>query len=143
MILPDTNLLLYAVNRDSPDHEQALAWWRKTLESDIPVRLATGVIFAFVRLASHRRVFAHPLTPGEAFDYIENWLEFPSVEIAENISDDVIVVRKLLEDAGTGGNLVSDAQIAAIATRLDACIYSADDDFDRFPGIRWQNPLGN
>ncbi|NBB81486.1 MAG: PIN domain-containing protein [Verrucomicrobia bacterium] len=141
MILPDANLLLYAVNRDSPDHEAALTWWRNTLESGEPVRLTSGVVFAFVRLATNRKVFTHPLTPAEAFDHVENWLEFPSVELAESLPEDLPVIRQLLEAAGTGGNLVSDAQIAAVAKRLEACVYSADDDFDRFPEIRWQNPL--
>jgi toxin-antitoxin system PIN domain toxin len=141
MILPDANLLLYSVNQDSPDHASARAWWQSTLESDTPVRLATGVVFAFIRLATNRRVFANPLTPSEAFDYVENWLEFPSVELAESLPEDLPVVRKLLEAAGTGGNLVSDAQIAALAQRLEACVHSADLDFDRFPGIRWHNPL--
>jgi len=143
MILPDANLLLYAVNRDSHDHEPAFAWWRKTLEGGAPVRLTSGVVFAFVRLATNRKVFTHPLTPAEAFDHVENWLKFPSVELAENLPEDLPVIRQLLEAAGTGGNLVSDAQIAAVAQRLGACVYSTDNDFDRFPGIRWHNPLAD
>jgi len=55
--------------------------------------------------------------------------------------EDLRVVERLLTAAGTGGNLVSDAQIAAAALRLKACIQSTDTDFDRFPGITLSNPL--
>jgi toxin-antitoxin system PIN domain toxin len=111
------------------------------LESGVPVRLTQGVAFAFVRLSTNRRVFAHPLTASEAFDYLENWLDIPSVEIASSLPTDLPVARRLLEAAGTAANLISDAQIAAVAQRLGAIVHTADTDFGRSPGIEWTNPL--
>lgn len=142
MILPDANLLLYSVNKDSPDHEAAFSWWKKTLESRVPVRIAYGVAFAFLRLSTNRRVFTQPLTVSEAFAYLNNWLTFPSVALVNPQPEDFPVIAKWLEAAGTGGNLVSDAQTAAIAHRLKGRVYSADSDFARFRGIDWHNPLG-
>jgi toxin-antitoxin system PIN domain toxin len=141
MILPDANLLLYAVNTDSPDHRAAFEWWKQLLESAAPVGLYEGVVFAFVRLTTSRRVFSQPLTVEEAFAFIWNWLSYRNVEWVESDQEDLLVVERLLRSAGTGGNLVSDAQIAAVAIRLKARIHSADSDFDRFPEIDWQNPL--
>lgn len=141
MILPDANLLLYAVNTDSPDHSTAFEWWKTLLESDAAVGLYTGVVFAFVRLSTNRRVFSQPLTVEEAFAYLQNWLAHPSVELVDTELEDLLVAERLLTVAGTGGNLVSDAQIAAAALRLKASIHSADSDFDRFPEIDWHNPL--
>jgi predicted nucleic acid-binding protein len=37
--------------------------------------------------------------------------------------------------------LVTDAQIAAVAQRVQGTVYSADADFGRFEGLRWKNPL--
>lgn len=141
MVLPDANLLLYAVNTDSPDHAKALAWWKTLLESGAPIGLYTGVVFAFVRLSTNRRVFSHPLTVEEAFAYLKNWLDFPCVELIDAELEDLAMTEELLRTAGTGGNLVSDAQIAAAAIRLAAEIHSADADFDRFPSAKWMNPL--
>lgn len=141
MILPDANLLLYAVNTDSPDHTAAFDWWKSLLESDAAVGLYTGVAFAFVRLSTNRRVFSQPLTVEEAFAYLRNWLAHPSVELVEAELEDLLAAERLLTVAGTGGNLVSDAQIAAAALRLKASIHSADTDFDRFSEIDWHNPL--
>jgi len=47
----------------------------------------------------------------------------------------------LLVSAGTAGNLTTDAQIAAVALRLDAEVQTADLDFGRFPRVRFVNPL--
>lgn len=50
-------------------------------------------------------------------------------------------VLKLLETLGTAGNLVSDAQMAALALECDAVLHTGDSDFMRFRGLRWFNPL--
>lgn len=141
MILPDANLLLYAVNTDSIDHRKALKWWQDLLESGAAVGLYAGVVFAFVRLATNRRVFSQPLTTKEAFAYLHNWLEFPAVSLVDAELEDIITVEALLTAAGTAANLVSDAQIAAAALRLNGTVHSADADFGRFPKLKWVNPL--
>jgi hypothetical protein len=141
MILPDANLLLYSVNTDSPDHEAAFGWWKDLLHSSSPIGLYSGVAFAFVRLSTNRRVFTHPLTVDKAFAYINNWICFSSVNWVDAEIGDLKVVESLLQAAGTGGNLVSDAQIAAAAIRLNGTVHGADADFGRFSGVKWFNPL--
>lgn len=56
---------------------------------------------------------------------------------------DVERALELLQGAGTGGNLTTDAQIAAIALRHRAIIHTADTDYARFPDVSWKNPLPN
>jgi toxin-antitoxin system PIN domain toxin len=141
MILPDANLLLYAVNKDSMDHEKAYRWWGDLLQSDAPVGLYTGVVFAFVRLSTNRRAFSHPLNVEEAFAYLNNWLSFPTVQLIDAEFEDISVAERLLKGAGAGGNLVSDAQIAAAAIRLKGIVHTADADFARFNGVKWFNPI--
>ena len=55
---------------------------------------------------------------------------------------DVMRAMELLRSAGTGGDLTMDAQIAAMALRLDATVHTAETDFKRFEGVRLYNPLG-
>lgn len=141
MILPDANLLLHALNVDSTHHAASRKWWKGLLEGDKEVGLCSVVIFAFVRISTHRAAFPHPLSVEAAFDHVENWLSFPSVFWIDTVKEDLGVARRLLKAAGTGGNLVTDAQIAAISLRLGATIHTADTDFGRFPKIRWKNPL--
>ena len=141
MILPDANLLLYTVNTDSIDPDKAFTWWQDLLESGAAVGLYTGVVFAFVRLSTNRRVFTQPLSSQEAFAYVNNWLDFASVSLIDADIEDLATVEQLLNHAGTAANLVSDAQIAAAALRLNATVHSADTDFERFPKVKYFNPL--
>jgi toxin-antitoxin system PIN domain toxin len=141
VILPDANLLLHALNSDSANHVASRKWWRDLLEGGKEVGLCSVVVFAFVRISTHRMAFPHPLSVEAAFDHVENWLSFPSVSWIDSIREDIAVARDLLQSAGTGGNLVTDAQIAAIALRRGATIHTADSDFGRFPKVRWKNPL--
>ena len=61
-----------------------------------------------------------PLYPGE-----EHWT----------------ILRSLLADAGTAGNLTTDAHLAALAIEHGAELCSTDSDFARFRAVRWVNPL--
>jgi predicted nucleic acid-binding protein len=47
----------------------------------------------------------------------------------------------LYADLDVTGNLVTDAQLAALAIEHGLVVCSADTDFARFPGLRWENPL--
>ena len=46
----------------------------------------------------------------------------------------------MLRATGRGGNLVNDAHLAALALQYDATVISYDNDFGRFPGVRWERP---
>jgi predicted nucleic acid-binding protein len=50
------------------------------------------------------------------------------------------VLERLLAPTGVAGNLVNDAHLAALAVEHRAEIVSYDNDFSRFPGVRWITP---
>jgi len=141
MILPDANLLLYAYDQSSPFHGRAKKWCEDIMSGPAPVILVPVVIFGFVRMATHTRVFQEPLAVGEAAEIVRVWLARRHVQLHEMLADDVACALHLLESAGTAGNLTTDAQIAAVAIRLDAEVHTADLDFGRFTGVRFNNPL--
>lgn len=141
MIIPDINLLLYAYDSLSPFHAQALAWWQTCLSGTEPVGLPQVVVFGFVRVGTNARVFQHPLTPAEASGHVRAWLGQAVVRLLDNSPDHVERTLALLEAIGTAGNLVTDAQIAAIAIEHGAVLHTADADFARFQGLRWFNPI--
>ena len=62
-------------------------------------------------------------------------------QILESNFDDIQKAFDLLRGAAAGGNLTSDAQLAALSLRYRGVIHSADSDFARFPDIRWHHPL--
>lgn len=141
MILPDANLLLYACDQSSPFHDKAASWCEGVMNGTSPVIFLPTVVFGFVRISTHPRIFSEPLSVAEASAHVRSWLERKQVRLHDMLADDVETVLALLESAGTAGNLTTDAQIAAVALRLDAEVHTADLDFGRFAGVRFCNPL--
>ena len=141
MIIPDVNLLLYAYDSNSPFHPKASAWWESCLSGSEAIGIPHVVIFAFMRISSSPRVFQNPMSVSEAVDHIRSWLKQPQVQVLETGAKHIEQTLQLLEHIGTGGNLVTDAQIAALAIEYDAMLNTTDTDFVRFPNLRWRNPL--
>jgi uncharacterized protein len=141
VILPDVNLLLYAIDETAPRHETARPWLEATLSSPETVAFAWSVLTAFLRLSTHPAVFHAPLAAGQAFDLIDDWLGQPSVVIVHPGDRHHTIMRELLASLGTAGNLVPDAHLAALAITHGATLASSDRDFARFAGLRWIDPL--
>lgn len=141
MILVDANLLIYAIDSDSPPHRAARSWLEETLSGTTRVGLAHVVLLAFVRITTRSGIFRNPLTPEKAFSYVDSWLDQPSVEIVVPGEGHWPVFRNLVLTVGTAGNLTSDAHLAALAIEHGCEVYSTDHDFQRFPGVVHVNPL--
>jgi hypothetical protein len=140
MIIPDVNLLLYASDHQSPFHNEARKWWQATLHGNTQIGFCAPVIFAFVRLATHPKIFLRPLSVEQAFAHVENWIQFPTAQWLVPDDSHLARVKALLLKAGTGGDLVTDAQVAAYSQQYNGTVYSADLDFSRFR-VKWLNPL--
>lgn len=141
MIVPDTNLLIYAINRDAPHHERARAWLEDLLSSAEPVGLPWLVLIAFLRLTTHPRIFETPLATEAALDYVNHWLAQPCARALDPGERHWLILSQLLRKDGTAGNLTNDAHLAALAIEHGACLHTADTDFLRFPDLNVHNPL--
>jgi hypothetical protein len=141
VIVPDVNLLLYAVVSTFPQHKAAHAWWEDTINSTAEVGLASPALFGFIRIATNPRILSPPLTVEGAIGFVSAWLDQPSVSHLVPGPRHLDIAFSLLQEVGTGGNLTTDIQLAALALEYDADMYSNDTDFARFAGLRWCNPL--
>lgn len=141
MILVDANLLIYAVNRDSPHHARARNWWEEILSGSEEVGLTWIVVLAFIRITTRPGILSNPLSPERAVAYIEEWLAQPYVNLTNGGEKQWQIFRNLQLEVGTAGNLTSDTMLASIALELGATIYSADYDFRRFAGVLHVNPI--
>lgn len=141
MIVIDVNLLLYAYSAPSPKQEAARAWLETTLSADEPVGLPWPVISAFLRITSNTKL-PHLRRPvEEATRTVDEWLRQGNVrELVPGDGHWPLFRRMILEGQATG-DLVSDAQIAALTIEYGGVLYTTDRDFARFPGLRWKNPL--
>ena len=100
-----------------------------------------GSSLAFVRLISHPTLLEHPLTVREAEACVRQWLDCDHVRLLVPRETTLKRFFSLLDEAGLGGNLATDALIAAHAEEYGATVHSTDRDFDRFTAVRWINPL--
>jgi len=142
MIVPDTNLLLYAADSTSPHHDDAREWWTSCLNGAVPVGLCHPVVFAFARISTNRRAFAHPLSLPQVAGLIQAWNDRQVTRVLYPGPQHVRNVLELLAAAGShGGNLVTAAQIAELAIAHRAEVHTADRDFQRFPGLKCRFPL--
>ena len=138
MILIDVNLLIYAVNEDAPLHRKAKAWLETTLSGSETAGMSWSVVLAFLRLTTRAGVFRMPLSVESAFELVDAWLNHPAVVAVEPTARHLGTLRDLLLPLGAGGNLISDAHLAALAIEHGATLYSCDSDFARFSRLRWR-----
>lgn len=143
MILVDANVLLYAVNRSEPRNPEARAWLDGALGDTETVGFAWVVLLAFLRLSTRVGLFPRPLTAVEALERTNRWLAQPCAIVAEPSARHLNVLSDLLRATATGGNLVADAHLAALAVEHRAAVVSYDSDFGRFPGVTWRRPTGD
>ncbi len=107
MKLVDANVLIYSVNNASPQHSMAKAWLDSALSQTDIVYLPWLCLLSFVRICTHRGLFPNPMSVEEAMNRVDAWIaappartDLPSVSVAP-------VLRRMLSEAGSGGNLVN------------------------------------
>lgn len=74
---------------------------------------------------------------------VQTWIAHPSVSIAVSRKEHWGIVKPFLCDISTdpsttkASKLVNDAHLAALAIEYNSTLYTADDDFKRFRGLKW------
>lgn len=139
MKVVDANVLLYAVNSSSAHHDSSRRWLDGALSGADTVGLAWVPLLAFVRLSTKVGLFPSPLTPADALRQVTEWLGAPGAVPVGPTPRHADVLTSLLETVGTGGNLVNDGHLAALAVEHRGTVVSYDSDFGRF-GVTWRTP---
>jgi toxin-antitoxin system PIN domain toxin len=140
-MLLDANLLLYAVNERADPHEAAAAWLTERLNGKRRVGIPWQSLAAFLRISTHPRAFERPLDAATAWARVTDWLAAPAAWVPQPGPKHAELLGKLLTEHDVRGNLVPDAQLAALALEHGLSVCSTDGDFARFTEARWQNPL--
>ena len=141
MQLLDVNVLVYAHRRDAVDHERYRTWVEDLVNAGGLFGLADLVLSGFVRVVTHPRVFDPPSTLDDALQFVEPLRARPNAVLVAPSERHWSVFTELSRSAGSKGNLVPDAYLAALAIENGAEWVTTDRDFSRFPGLRWRHPL--
>lgn len=140
MKLPDVNVLLYAYDREAPQHAACSAWLEAAFNSEELVALPWLTLLAFVRITTNSKAYRRPLQNTEACEIVSGWLARPNVRVIEAGERFWEVLPGQIVEAQVSGPLVSDAALAALAIEHGAAMVSVDRDFRRFRGLRLIDP---
>lgn len=131
--LVDANILLYAVDSSSRQHATCLQWLESALNGHHRVGLPTQSIAAFLRISTHPRVMERPLSAPQAWNIAESWLAAPAAWVPTVTARTLALLGQLIVEGDLTGNLIQDAQLAALAIEHGSTIVTTDTDFARFP----------
>ena len=141
MILVDANLLIYAFDGRDAQHERARAWLDEVLSGGARVGLPWESLLAFLRITTNARLYPRPTRMTVAWRQVEAWLASPVAWVPQPTERHTETLGTLLALVGASRGDVHDAHVAAIALQHGLIVCSADSDFKKFPGVRWENPL--
>jgi len=142
-MLIDANLLLFAADKHSPFYAKASSWLDDQLNGKERVGLPWQSLGAFLRIITNPRIFERPLDPVRAWKQVETWLANDLVWTPTPTPHHAKVLGDLVKRHQLRGDLIPDAQLAALAFEHGVEVCSTDTDFARFTEIRWHNPLAD
>ena len=135
MRTPDVNVLVYAVNLDAPQRAAAARWIEDAFADPAGIAFTWHALVGFLRLSTQQRIVSSALSLDTALDVVNEWLAHPRARVIGPTDRHASLLARLLVGAGRGGNLVSDAHLAAIAIEHGATLGTFDRDFERFAGL--------
>jgi toxin-antitoxin system PIN domain toxin len=141
----DSNVLVYAANRNAPEFpvcHAALARWRTQMSRWY---LTWSICFEFMRVATHRGTIDRPWSLMEAWDFICALRESPSLRIlvpGDNFAD--AYAETIASARHLAGADVHDAHIVALMREHGVQnIYTRNMGFHRFPGLKVIDPIAS
>ena len=138
----DANLLLYASDQSSPHHRAASRFLETRTEDPDLFCLSWMTLMMYVRIATHPRIFSHPLTPDEALSNVDSLAALPRVRLLSEEHGLFDAYREVTRGLSVRGNLVPDAHLASVLRQHGVTVlYTADVDFRRFDFLDVRNPL--
>ena len=140
MVVVDANVLLYAVDTASTHHKEARSWLDSSLAGAEGIGFPWMSLLAFIRIGTNPAILPSPMTVDEAVGQVEAWLGAPAAVVTHPTARHAGLLRGLLRESGTAGNLTTDAHLAALAIENGADLVSYDRDFARFAGVRHRLP---
>lgn len=143
MFVVDTNILVYAADRDAEAHtacRERLEHWR---HQAAPWYLTWNICYEFLRVSTHPRVFPNPWRSSEARQFIDALLVAPGLGMLSASPRHADVLRQTLDELpDIKGNLMHELQTATLMREHGISqIVTRDTDFHRFPFITVIDPL--
>jgi uncharacterized protein len=138
----DVNILLYASDQGSPQHAKAAGFLRSCADDGQVFCLAWLTLLSYLRMATHPRIFSHPLSHTDAMHNVEALIALPHCRVIGEQEGFWQTYRQVTGEVPTRGNLVPDAHLAAVLRQSGiAILYTHDRDFRKFAFLDVRDPL--
>ena len=143
MIAVDTNILVYAHRGETELHTVAATELVALAEGTAPWGLPIFCITEFMRVVTHRRVFNPPSTVPQAIGFLDDVVASPACRLVRPGPEFFRLLADTARRADARGNLMFDAQIAALCREHGIpAVLTNDRDFERFEHLQVRYPGG-
>jgi uncharacterized protein len=139
----DTNILLYAANKDSVEHPAAVKFLATAATSPEQWFLTEGIVYEFLRVSTHPIVFPKPLDWKDAIRFLKSFLESSNFLILTAEERHWLLLDEILSSLTyPSGSLFFDIRTVILMREQGIReIYTTDSDFLQFDQIKAINPL--
>jgi hypothetical protein len=135
-------MLLYASDTSSPRYPEANRFLEQRASDPDLFYIAWSTLVALLRISTHPRIFAHPLSPGEALGNVESLLGLPRVRALSEGEGFLENYSEVTAHFPVRGNLVPDAHLAALLRQHGVRrLYTIDRDFRKFDSLEVADPF--
>ena len=143
MLAIDTNVLVYAADSSAPEHALCRARLEACRSGSMPWYLTWAVIYEFLRVVTHPRVFRTPWSMAEAWRFVDALLASPTVTVLQETPRHAEIAREIVRTIpALRGNIAHDLHIAALLKEHGVrTLCTRDTDFHRFAFLEVVDPL--
>ena len=142
MRLVDTNVMVYAHRRDAERHREYKAWMQTVINGLEPYAVADFAVTGMVRVVTDRRYYREAAsTIIDALAFADEIRNQPHARVISPGPKFWSIFSNLCRQTDARARLIPDAYLAALALEHGCELVSTDQDFRRFPGLRWRHPL--
>jgi toxin-antitoxin system PIN domain toxin len=141
--LIDTNILLYAANASCAEHDAARSFLTTAAVSADRWYLTDAILYEFLRVATHPKVFPRPLSWREALDFLRPLIGCEAFTVLESGPRHwELLEKELAALTHPSGNLFFDIRtVVMMRERGIRTIYTRDTDFLQFQGLQMIDPI--
>lgn len=148
MISFDTNLLLYSLNRDCAEYNDARAFFASLPTAPGAVAVCELVLVELYVLLRNPAVLKNPLNPTDAVSIIQTFRQHPTWALIDYPGGASSVMEEVWRLAGqplVGRRVIFDARLALTLKHHGVTEFATRNDshFGSFGFARVWNPLGN
>lgn len=140
MDLFDVNVLFYAFDSGSLHHAACFDYVERARRGGASFGVLDLVLSSVVRLSTQPKVVRQPgATADAALDFCDALRDAPTCVVVYSGPRHWSMFDDLCRIAHARRDLIPDAYLAAVALEAGCTWVTTDDDYAKFPGLRWRH----